>query len=216
LLRAQPFEPPFQQHFQLLALVSAGRSGSEDGLLEEQLAFYLRLLEPFGVAAVDREPRKQAYYAGATFGVSVAGRELVEGGFVDSLMFYGRGAGGAPTASAVFGDVVDASVNLRAGTHGSLGTLTHATIRPIDETSSEYLISLDVADKPGVLHAVAGVLARNDVSVRAMEQEGLRDDARLVFITHDARESAVQTCLRELRDLDVVTRIGSLLRVIGG
>jgi homoserine dehydrogenase len=49
-----------------------------------------------------------------------------------------------------------------------------------------------------------------------MEQEGLRDDARLVFITHDARESAVQQCLRELRDLEVVTRIGSLLRVIGG
>lgn len=83
LLRAQPFEPPFMQHFRLLALVSAGRSGSEDALLEEQLAFYLRLLEPFGATAVDREPRKQAYYAGATFGVSVAGRELVEGGLVD-------------------------------------------------------------------------------------------------------------------------------------
>jgi len=141
---------------------------------------------------------------------------FVEGGAVGSLMFYGRGAGGMPTASAVLGDVIDAAVNLHQGTHGSLGSFGRATIRPIDETSSEYLISLDVADKPGVLHAVAGVLARNDVSVRAMEQEGLRDDARLVFITHDARESAVQTCLRELRDLDVVTRIGSLLRVIGG
>jgi homoserine dehydrogenase len=97
-----------------------------------------------------------------------------------------------------------------------LGSFGRATIRPIDETSSEYLISLDVADRPGVLHAVAGVLARNDVSVRAMEQEGLRDDARLVFITHRAKESAVQACLRELRDLDVVKRIGSLLRVIGG
>ena len=141
---------------------------------------------------------------------------FVEGEAVGSLMFYGRGAGGLPTASAVLGDVIDAAVNLHQGTHGSLGSFGRATIRPIDETSSEYLISLDVADKPGVLHAVAGVLARNDVSVRAMEQEGLRDDARLVFITHDAREAAVQTCLRELRDLDVVTRIGSLLRVIGG
>ena len=141
---------------------------------------------------------------------------FVEGAAVGSLMFYGRGAGGMPTASAVLGDVIDAAVNLHHGTHGSLGSFGRATIRAIDETSSEYLISLDVADKPGVLHAVAGVLARNDVSVRAMEQEGLRDDARLVFITHDARESAVQTCLRELRDLDVVTRIGSLLRVIGG
>ncbi len=141
---------------------------------------------------------------------------FVEGAAVGSLMFYGRGAGGMPTASAVLGDVIDAAVNLRQGTHGSLGTFGRAKIRPIDETSSEYLISLDVADRPGVLHAVAGVLARNDVSVRAMEQEGLHDDARLVFITHSAKESAVQACLRELRDLDVVTRIGSLLRVIGG
>jgi homoserine dehydrogenase len=141
---------------------------------------------------------------------------FVEGGAVGSLMFYGRGAGGLPTASAVLGDVIDAAVNLRQGTHGSLGSFGRAKIRAIDETSSEYLISLDVADRPGVLHAVAGVLARNDVSVRAMEQEGLRDDARLVFITHGAREAAVQACLRELRDLDVVKRIGSLLRVIGG
>ena len=141
---------------------------------------------------------------------------FVEGAAVGSLMFYGRGAGGMPTASAVLGDVIDAAVNLRQGTHGSLGSFGRAKIRPIDETSSEYLISLDVADRPGVLHSVAGVLARNDVSVRAMEQEGLRDDARLVFITHSAKESAIQSCLRELRDLDVVTRIGSLLRVIGG
>ena len=141
---------------------------------------------------------------------------FVEGGAVGSLMFYGRGAGGMPTASAVLGDVIDAAVNLRQGTHGALGSFGRATIRPIDETSSEYLISLDVSDRPGVLHAVAGVLARNEVSVRAMEQEGLRDDARLVFITHRAKESAVQACLRELRDLEVVTRIGSLLRVIGG
>ena len=73
LLRAQPFEPPFQQHFRLLALVSAGRAGSEEALLDEQLGFYLALLEPFGATAVDREPRKQAYYGGATFGVSVRG-----------------------------------------------------------------------------------------------------------------------------------------------
>ncbi|MET0907867.1 MAG: ACT domain-containing protein, partial [Ilumatobacteraceae bacterium] len=140
---------------------------------------------------------------------------FVEGGFVDSLMFYGRGAGGAPTASAVFGDVVDASVNLRAGTHGSLGTLTHATIRPIDETSAEYLLGLDVADLPGVLHAVTGVFAAHGVSIRVAEQEGNGPDARLVFITHAARESDVQATVRELRDLDVVRSIGGLLRVIG-
>jgi homoserine dehydrogenase len=140
---------------------------------------------------------------------------FVEGEFVDSLMFYGRGAGGAPTASAVFGDVVDAAVNLRSGTHGSLGTLTHATIRPIDETSAEYLLGLDVADLPGVLHAVTGVFAAHGVSIRVAEQEGNGPDARLVFITHAARESDVQATVRELRDLDVVRNIGGLLRVIG-
>jgi homoserine dehydrogenase len=141
---------------------------------------------------------------------------FVEGDAVGSLMFYGRGAGGLPTASAVLGDVIDAAVNLRQGTHGALGSFGRAHIRPIDQTSSEFLLSLDVVDRPGVLHAVTGIFARNDVSIRAAEQEGLRDDARLVFITHEAMESSVQTCVRELRELDVVRRVGSLLRVIGG
>ena len=140
---------------------------------------------------------------------------FVEGDFVGSLMFYGRGAGGGPTASAVFGDVVDAAINLRNGTHGSLGELTRATIRPIDETSAEYLLGLDVVDRPGVLHAVTGVFAANDVSIRVAEQEGNGPDARLVFITHTARESDVQATVRMLRELDVVKNVGGLLRVIG-
>jgi homoserine dehydrogenase len=140
---------------------------------------------------------------------------FVEGAAVGSLMFYGRGAGGLPTASAVLGDVLDAAVNLRQGTHGSLGAFSRAKIRPIDETESEYLLSLNVADQPGVLHAVTGVFARNDVSIRAAEQEGLSDDASLVFITHRANEAALQTCVRQLSELDVVKQIGSLLRVIG-
>ena len=141
---------------------------------------------------------------------------FVEGAAVGSLMFYGRGAGGSPTASAVLGDLIDAAVNLSKGTFASLGTFTRAKVRPIDETSSEYLISLDVADRPGVLHAVTGVFARHDVSIRAAEQEGNGPDARLVFITHTARESALQATVRELRELDVVRSVGSILRVVGG
>ena len=140
---------------------------------------------------------------------------FVEGDFVGSLMFYGRGAGGAPTASAVFGDVVDAAINLRAGTHGSLGELGKATIRPIDETSAEYLLGLEVADQPGVLHSVTGVFAKHGVSIRAAEQEGNGPDARLVFITHSALEKDVQATVRELNELDVVLKVGGLLRVIG-
>lgn len=140
---------------------------------------------------------------------------FVEGDAVGSLMFYGRGAGGNPTASAVLGDVIDAAVNLVEGTHGSLGTFSKAVIRPIDETSAEYLLSMEVADRPGVLHAVTGAFARHGVSIRAAEQEGIGADARLVFITHEAKESAVQATVRELRDMDVVRQVGGLLRVIG-
>ncbi|MFM1790825.1 MAG: homoserine dehydrogenase, partial [Actinomycetota bacterium] len=140
---------------------------------------------------------------------------FVEGDAVGSLMFYGRGAGGFPTASAVLGDVIDAAVNLRKGTHGTIGSFGRATVVPIDETSSQYLVGLDVQDKPGVLHAITGVFAKHGVSIRAAEQEGIDSDARLVFITHVAREADVQACLREFRDLDVVRRTSGLLRVIG-
>jgi homoserine dehydrogenase len=131
-------------------------------------------------------------------------------------MFYGRGAGGAPTASAVLGDVIDAALTHSKGTHASLGSFERATIQGIDETSAEYLIGLDVADQPGVLHAVTGAFADHGVSIRAAEQEGIGPDARLVFITHLAREADVQATVRRLRDLDAVLRVGGFIRVIGG
>ena len=140
---------------------------------------------------------------------------FVEGDAVGSLMFYGRGAGGYPTASAVLGDVIDAAVNLGKGTHGTIGSFARTQVSPIDETSSQYLVGLEVEDKPGVLHAITGVFAQHGVSIRAAEQEGTDSDARLVFITHSAREADVQACLREFRNLPVVRRTSGLLRVIG-
>ncbi|HWL46055.1 MAG TPA: homoserine dehydrogenase [Ilumatobacter sp.] len=140
---------------------------------------------------------------------------FVEGESVGSLMFYGRGAGGGPTASAVLGDLIDAAVNLSKKTHGALGTFAKARIKGIDETSAEYLIGLEVADQPGVLHQVTGVFAEHGVSIRAAEQEGNAPDARLVFITHTAREADVQATVRDLRELPTVHRLGSLIRVIG-
>ena len=115
----------------------------------------------------------------------------------------------------MLGDVIDAAVNRSKGTFGSLGTFGRAQIRPIDETMSEYLLGLEVVDEPGVLHAVTGVLAANGVSIRAAEQEGLGDEARLVFITHNAKESAVQATVQGLRDLPSVRSVSGLLRVIG-
>ena len=140
---------------------------------------------------------------------------FVEGVAVDELMFYGRGAGGGPTATAVLGDVIDAALNKLRGTHASIGSLTNADIRPIDELRSAYYLNIEVVDRPGVLRAVAEVLERHRVSVHSMEQVDLDESARLIFITHVARESDMQATLSELRDLAVVTEIGNLIRVVG-
>ena len=140
---------------------------------------------------------------------------FVEGRSVGELMFYGRGAGGNPTASAVLGDVVDAAVNLRKGTHASLGTFAPAVFASPDDLSSAYYLQIEVADRPGVLAAVANVFGTHGVSIRSMEQEGLDARARIIFITHVARERDVERCLDDLRALDAVRRVVSVLRVIG-
>lgn len=141
---------------------------------------------------------------------------FVEGEAAGELMLLGRGAGGMPTASAVLGDLLDAAHNLTAGGAGRSVALHSVPLRPIDELRSPYYLDLLVADRPGVLHAVAGVLGRHSVSVRSMEQEGVGSGAaRLVFVTHPALEADLQACLHELRRLDVVDRIGAMIRVIG-
>jgi homoserine dehydrogenase len=140
---------------------------------------------------------------------------FIEGDAVGQLMLYGRGAGGAPTATAVLGDLVDAASNLRQGAVTPMMSLPRAVIRPIDEVRSEYYVHLDVSDRPGVLAAVASVFAEHDVSIRSVEQEGMGDEARLIFITHEAPEAAVQATLQQLRHLNVVDRVAGLLRVVG-
>lgn len=140
---------------------------------------------------------------------------FVEGGAVGELMFYGRGAGGRPTAGAVLGDIVDAAANLTAGCQSGARHLVGANIRSIDDLRSAYYIGLEVADQPGVLAAVAEVFAHHRVSIRLVEQHGLREDARLVFITHVSREQDVQATLRDLRGLDAVHKLGTVIRVVG-
>jgi len=140
---------------------------------------------------------------------------FVEGEAVGQLMFFGRGAGGRPTASAVLGDLVDAAYSLRGGAPGRLPQPVRARIRPFEEMASPYYVSLLVRDEPGVLAAVAGVFGRHGVSIRTMEQEGAPGgDARIDFVTHTATERNVQATLAELRDLDVVDAIGGLIRVV--
>ena len=140
---------------------------------------------------------------------------FVEGEASGELMLFGRGAGGAPTASAVLGDLIDAARNLRSGTHAP-PPRRHARGRlvPIDELRSAYYLSMDVADQPGVLAAVATVFGDHAVSIRAMEQVGLGSEARLIFLTHVAREGDVQATLVDLRRLAEVDRVGGVLRVV--
>ena len=140
---------------------------------------------------------------------------FVEGDAVGSLMFYGRGAGGSPTASAVLGDVIDAAVNLKKGTHAMLGSFSKPRFTTIDKTHSEYMLALEVLDQPGVLHSITGVFAQNGVSIRTAEQDGIGENARLVFITHLAEEASVQKCLRDFAGLSVVKRSGDFIRVVG-
>jgi homoserine dehydrogenase len=141
---------------------------------------------------------------------------FVEGAAVGDLMFYGRGAGGGPTASAVLGDLIDAASNLRKGTHASVFASTPAPIVPMDLLRSEFYLNLDVYDRPGALATVAGVLGSRGVSIRSMEQIGLGGEARILFITHVAREADVRATLDDLRQLDEVGQVNSVLRVLGG
>ncbi|MDQ2825570.1 MAG: homoserine dehydrogenase [Actinomycetota bacterium] len=140
---------------------------------------------------------------------------FVEGAAAGELMFYGRGAGGRPTASAALGDVIDAAANLRQGTSAGVPGLAQARIRPIDEVRSQYYLALDVADRPGVLQQVAAAFANHLVSIVQVLQVGMGAEARLVLVTHTALERDMQNTVAELRDLDTVDRVGTLLRVIG-
>ncbi len=140
---------------------------------------------------------------------------FVEGDAVGELMFYGRGAGGRPTASAVFGDVIDAASNLRRGRGARIGALETARISPIGDLESAYYLSVEVDDRPGVLAGVAAVFGEHGVSIRSMEQIGLGSEAQLRFITHRARESDLQATIVGLRAVPSVLSVGSVLRALG-
>ncbi|MCW2724062.1 MAG: homoserine dehydrogenase [Frankiales bacterium] len=141
---------------------------------------------------------------------------FVEGASAGQLMFYGRGAGGSPTASAVLGDLVAVARNALSGARGA-GESAYADlrIRPMGEVVTKYHISLDVTDKAGVLASVANAFATHDVSIRTVRQEGHAGDASLVVVTHTATDAALQAVVNDLRDLDSVRAVASVMRVEG-
>jgi len=132
------------------------------------------------------------------------------------MMFYGRGAGGEPTASAVLGDLVAiARHKVLGGIGPKESDYASLNIAAIGQTKTRYLIRLNVADKPGVLESVAHVFASHGVSIQTVRQSGIGDKAELIVMTHSSTELALATTVKELGKLPVVTDVASVLRVEG-
>jgi len=141
---------------------------------------------------------------------------FIEAQSAGELMFYGRGAGGEPTASAILGDLIAIARNkIRGGQGHGESDYADLVIAPIDKVKSQYLIRLDVADKPGVLANVAQLFAANSVSIETVRQTGRGDSAELIVATHYAPESALKKTVKSLADSDVVKSVESVLRIEG-
>jgi homoserine dehydrogenase len=148
-------------------------------------------------------------------------REAFNAVFVESeaagqLMFYGPGAGGAPTASAVLGDLVTVARNRLQDVRGAgESTYTQREVLPMGRTRTRYHIALDVDDRAGVLATVAHEFAEHDVSIQTVRQEGRGDDAQLVIVSHTATDAALAETVQRLRELDMVRDVISVMRVEG-
>jgi len=139
---------------------------------------------------------------------------FVEAESAGRLMFYGAGAGGQPTASAVLGDTVAIARNLLAGLRGpDSSTYAQLPLVPIGEARTSYYVQLDVADRPGVLAPVADAFAQHGVSIKAVRQEGRGEDANLIIMTHVAREAALAKTVAALGAMEAVRNVDSIMRV---
>jgi homoserine dehydrogenase len=141
---------------------------------------------------------------------------FVEAESAGSLMFYGRGAGGAPTASAILGDVVAVARHIALNSVGQRETdYADRDIAPIESTKTKFLIRLEVADKAGVLAAIATVFANHGVSIQTVNQAGRSNDAEVTIVTHRATEGELKATVASLKAMDMVNKISSVIRVEG-
>jgi len=141
---------------------------------------------------------------------------FVEAKSAGQLMFYGKGAGGEPTASAILGDLVAVARHKVSGGIGPKESdYADLKIAKIGQTKTRYLIRLNVADKPGVLESVAHVFAAHGVSIQTVRQTGAGDKAELIVMTHSSTESALSETVKDLSKLSAVTDVASVLRVEG-
>ncbi|MFM1974169.1 MAG: hypothetical protein RL524_156 [Actinomycetota bacterium] len=141
---------------------------------------------------------------------------FVEAESAGPLMFYGRGAGGAPTASAILGDVLAVSRHIAHNSVGQRETdYADRDIAPIETTKTKFLIRLEVQDKSGVLASIAQVFATQGVSIQTVDQNGRDADAELIIVTHLATEGELKATVEALKKMDIVSKISSVIRVEG-
>jgi len=147
---------------------------------------------------------------------------VVEAEAAGRLMFYGQGAGGPPTASAVLGDLVMAARNRVHGGRGPRESrYAKLPVASIGFIPTRYYVNMNVADRPGVLSAVAAEFSKREVSIAEVRQEGMVDQdgqrcgARIVVVTHQATDAALSETVTALSDLEVVESINSVLRMEG-
>ena len=142
---------------------------------------------------------------------------FVEGPAIGQLLFSGPGAGGEPTATAVLGDVIDASRELLAGAQVAprIILLADREVADFGSVSSRWYIRLEVDDSPGVLAAIAGVFGESGVSLGSVWQEGRGDQATLILVTHDATEDSHRQAVGRLQALAVVKQVAATIRVLG-
>jgi homoserine dehydrogenase len=141
---------------------------------------------------------------------------FIEADAAGQMMFYGRGAGGAPTASAVLGDLVAVARNLTSGGRGPRESVyADLPVLPVGDAMTRYYINLEVADRPGVLASIAQAFAAEGVSIQVVRQDGHGDDAGLVVRTHRATDGALSRTVDRLRTLDTVKSVLGVMRVEG-
>jgi len=142
---------------------------------------------------------------------------LVRGDAVGEVMFYGRGAGGLPTASAVISDIVDIGRNMRFRANGRIRCTCYRQkpVLPPDQVEVPFYLSLQVVDRPGVFARIAGVFGEEEVSIASIVQKSRGETADVVMITHKAREGQMRRVLERLRALPVVKEVSSVIRVEG-
>lgn len=139
---------------------------------------------------------------------------LVEGENINQLVFSGPGAGSAPTASAIIGDVLSACHQMSSGqTNWYPLRSQKGDIKSMDNVESSWFMRLSVKDEPGVLATIAGLLGDQNVSIESVIQEGRGDNAELVLVSHEAAEKNLRTAINEIANLDAVSSVTSTIRV---